>query len=133
MHADGPPSSRLGRLSIRRSIEAWAASINPSACASRELAPDGVAAVFDHIGGPGLLDSWRMLARGATLVCYGTASTLDQPGNPRLPVARLLARLFAWNVLPRAPCATPRPAASPARSCSSPRTRSASGGVDHHR
>src|SRR6516164_8606280 len=30
----------------------------------RELAPDGVAAVFDHIGGPGVLDSWRMLARG---------------------------------------------------------------------
>jgi NADPH:quinone reductase-like Zn-dependent oxidoreductase len=66
----------------------------------RELAPDGVAAVFDHIGGPGLLDSWRMLGRGGTLVCYGTASTLDQPGNPRLPVLKLLARLFAWNALP---------------------------------
>ena len=39
-------------------------------------------------------------SRGGTLVCYGTASTLDQPGNPRLPVAKLLARLFAWNVLP---------------------------------
>jgi NADPH2:quinone reductase len=66
----------------------------------RELAPDGVAAVFDHIGGAGVLDSWRMLARGGTLVCYGTASTLEQPGNPRLPVLKLLARLFAWNALP---------------------------------
>ena len=65
-----------------------------------ELAPGGVAAVFDHVGGPGLLHSWRMLARGGTLVCYGTASTLDQPGNSRLPVLKLLARLFAWNVLP---------------------------------
>jgi NADPH2:quinone reductase len=66
----------------------------------RELAPDGVAAVFDHIGGPGLLESWRMLARGGTLVCYGTASTLEQPGNPRRPVLKLLARLLAWNALP---------------------------------
>ena len=30
----------------------------------RELAPSGVAAVFDHVGGPGIRDSWRMLARG---------------------------------------------------------------------
>lgn len=66
----------------------------------RELAPNGVNAVFDHIGGPGLTDSWRMLARGGTLVSYGTASTLDQPGNPRLPVLKLLARLYAWNALP---------------------------------
>jgi NADPH2:quinone reductase len=66
----------------------------------RELAPDGVAAVFHHIGGKGIRDSWRMLGRGGTLVSYGTASTLDEPGNPRLPVAELLARLFAWNALP---------------------------------
>src|SRR5262249_38133613 len=66
----------------------------------RELAPDGVAAVFDPVGGPGIEDSWRMLARGGTLVSYGTASTRDVPGNPRLPVLKLLARLTAWNLLP---------------------------------
>jgi NADPH2:quinone reductase len=66
----------------------------------RELAPDGVAAVFDHIGGPGIVDSWHMLARGGTLVSYGTASTRDVPGNPRVPVLKLLARLTAWNWLP---------------------------------
>ena len=147
----------------------------------RELAPDGVAAVFDHVGGPGITDSWRMLARGGTLVSYGTASTRDVPGNPRLPVLKLLARLTAWNLLPngrratffnlwagrrlrparyraelredlrrcsgssptarsprrsrarsRSPtppprCATPRPAGSPARSCSC-RSRRVSGG-----
>jgi NADPH:quinone reductase-like Zn-dependent oxidoreductase len=66
----------------------------------RELAPDGVAAVFDHVGGPGIVNSWRMLARGGSLVCYGTASTRDAPGNPRIPVFKLLARLTVWNLLP---------------------------------
>jgi NADPH:quinone reductase-like Zn-dependent oxidoreductase len=66
----------------------------------RELAPDGVAAVFDHVGGPGIVDSWRMLGRGGTLVSYGTASTRDVAGNPRVPVLKLLARLLAWNILP---------------------------------
>ena len=58
----------------------------------RELAPDGVAAVFDHVGGPGIDDSWRMLARGGTLVSYGTAATKDVPGNPQLPVLKLLGQ-----------------------------------------
>jgi len=66
----------------------------------RELAPSGVAAVFDHVGGPGIVDSWRMLARGGTLISYGSAATRDVPGNPRVPVLKLLARLVAWNVLP---------------------------------
>jgi NADPH:quinone reductase-like Zn-dependent oxidoreductase len=72
----------------------------------RELAPDGVAAVFDHVGGPGIVDSWRMLARGGALVCYGTASTRDMPGNPRLPVLKLFARLLVWNLLPNGRHAT---------------------------
>ncbi len=66
----------------------------------RELAPDGVAAVFDHVGGAGIADSWRMLARGGTLVSYGTAATKDRPGDPRLPVLKLLGRLTLWNLLP---------------------------------
>ena len=66
----------------------------------RELAPEGVAAVFDHVGGPGIVESWRMLGRGGTLVSYGTAATRDVPGSPRLPVLRLIARLIAWNLLP---------------------------------
>jgi NADPH:quinone reductase-like Zn-dependent oxidoreductase len=72
----------------------------------RELAPDGVAAVFDHVGGPGIADSWRMLARGGTLVSYGTASTRDVSGNPRTPVLKLLGRLTAWNLLPNGRRAT---------------------------
>jgi NADPH:quinone reductase-like Zn-dependent oxidoreductase len=71
-----------------------------------EIAPDGVAAVFDHVGGPGIVDSWRMLGRGGTLVSYGSASTKDVPGNPRLPVLKLLARLALWNLLPNGRRAT---------------------------
>lgn len=65
-----------------------------------QLSPAGVAAVFDHVGGPGLAASWRMLAKGGTLVSYGTAATRDEPGDPRLPVMKLLARLALWTVLP---------------------------------
>lgn len=72
----------------------------------RELAPDGVAAVFDHVGGPGIADSWAMLARGGTLVSYGTASTKDDPGDSRLPVLKLVGRLALWNVLPNGRSAT---------------------------
>ncbi|CAM5368589.1 hypothetical protein SANTM175S_00398 [Streptomyces antimycoticus] len=66
----------------------------------RALAPGGVDAVFDHIGGEGILDSYRLLARGGTLVSYGTAATRDIPGSSRAPVLKLLARLTLWNLLP---------------------------------
>ncbi|MFC9910785.1 medium chain dehydrogenase/reductase family protein [Streptomyces sp. NPDC059862] len=66
----------------------------------RELAPDGVSAVFDHVGGKGIEDSWRMLAPGGTLVSYGSASTRDQTGNGTITVLKLVARLAVWNALP---------------------------------
>ncbi|WP_416566518.1 medium chain dehydrogenase/reductase family protein [Nocardia testacea] len=66
----------------------------------RELAPDGVDAVFDHVGGAGVVESWRLLRRGGTLVSYGTAATKDTDGNSRLPVLKLFARLALWNYLP---------------------------------
>ncbi|MFF7205534.1 medium chain dehydrogenase/reductase family protein [Streptomyces sp. NPDC008141] len=66
----------------------------------REIAPDGVDAVFDHVGGAGLEESWRLLRRGGTLVSYGTAATKDETGNSRLPVLKSFARLALWNCLP---------------------------------
>ncbi|MFF4231857.1 medium chain dehydrogenase/reductase family protein [Streptomyces sp. NPDC001820] len=66
----------------------------------RQLAPHGVDAVFDHVGGDGIADSFRMLAPGGTLVSYGTASTRDVTGSSRVPVLKLFARLFLWNLLP---------------------------------
>ncbi len=72
----------------------------------RELAPSGVDAVFDHVGGPGIVDSYRLLAPRGTLVAYGTASTRDEPGSSRLPVLKLFARLMLWNTLPNGHRAT---------------------------
>ncbi|PSL57284.1 NADPH:quinone reductase-like Zn-dependent oxidoreductase [Saccharothrix carnea] len=72
----------------------------------RALAPNGVDAVFDHVGGPGIVDSYRLLAPRGTLVAYGTASTRDQEGSSRLPVLKLFARLLWWNALPNGHRAT---------------------------
>ncbi|MEU6540451.1 medium chain dehydrogenase/reductase family protein [Streptomyces sp. NPDC047000] len=66
----------------------------------RELAPGGVDAVFDHVGGPGLTGSWRLLAPGGTLVSYGSAATRDATGSKQWPVLKLLVRVWTWNALP---------------------------------
>ncbi|NEB00392.1 medium chain dehydrogenase/reductase family protein [Streptomyces sp. SID13726] len=66
----------------------------------RALAPRGVDAVFDHVGGPGIVDSWRLLAPGGTLVSYGSAATRDAQGSKQLPVLKLLGRVWLWNALP---------------------------------
>ncbi|MFH8462961.1 medium chain dehydrogenase/reductase family protein [Streptomyces sp. NPDC017991] len=66
----------------------------------RQLAPGGVDAVFDHVGGRGIVDSWRLLAPGGTLVAYGSASTRDDEGSKHRPVFELLGRVWLWNALP---------------------------------
>ncbi|WP_432843115.1 medium chain dehydrogenase/reductase family protein [Dactylosporangium sp. CA-092794] len=70
------------------------------AAQARALSPGGYDAVFDHVGGAGIADSWRLVARGGTLVSYGTAATKNDAGNARLPVLGLFARLLWWNILP---------------------------------
>lgn len=72
----------------------------------RELSPGGVDAVFDHVGGPGLVDSWRMLRRGGTLVNYGSASTLNGTGHRLAPALPILARILLWNAVPNGRRAT---------------------------
>jgi NADPH:quinone reductase-like Zn-dependent oxidoreductase len=58
----------------------------------RSLAPDGVAAVFDHVAGPGLRSSWSMLAPGGVLVVYGVAAYRDaRGGDPKAPVREAAA------------------------------------------
>ncbi|MEU0925537.1 medium chain dehydrogenase/reductase family protein [Streptomyces malaysiensis] len=66
----------------------------------RKLAPKGVDAVFDHVGGPGLVQSWRLLRKGGTLVNYGVAAQKNEQGSSPLGFITLFARLLAWNYLP---------------------------------
>jgi NADPH2:quinone reductase len=66
----------------------------------RELAPGGIDAVFDHLGGASVTRSYRLLSRTGTLVSYSIASKRDDTG-PVLPgFLRLLAKLALWNYLP---------------------------------
>jgi NADPH:quinone reductase-like Zn-dependent oxidoreductase len=66
----------------------------------RDLAPGGVDAVFDHLGGASVTRSYRLLNRTGTLVSYSIASKRDDTG-PVLPgFLRLLAKLAFWNYLP---------------------------------
>jgi NADPH:quinone reductase-like Zn-dependent oxidoreductase len=65
----------------------------------RELAPDGVAGVVDHVGGPGIADSWRMLAPGGQLVSLSDMGILHA-ARPLAHFMRLYLRLQLWNLLP---------------------------------
>ncbi len=63
----------------------------------RELAPDGVDAAFDHIGGESLKRSYGLLATKGSLVSY---SLLKREG-PMIPAfMAMLAQLAWWNLLP---------------------------------
>ena len=67
----------------------------------REISPGGVDAVFDHVGGLGLVDSYKMLRRGGTLVTYGSASTLDSStGHWIKPYLPIFARVLRWTATP---------------------------------
>ncbi|WP_328608252.1 medium chain dehydrogenase/reductase family protein [Amycolatopsis sp. NBC_00345] len=68
--------------------------------AVRALAPDGVDAVFDHLGGDSVPVSYGLLNRTGTLVSYSIASKIDETG-PVLPEFLMLAgKLAMWNYLP---------------------------------
>ncbi|MFG2469777.1 medium chain dehydrogenase/reductase family protein [Streptomyces canus] len=66
----------------------------------RALAPDGVDAVFDHLGGASVTLSYRLLNRTGTLVSYSIAAALDGTRPVLLDFLPLLAKLAFWNHLP---------------------------------
>lgn len=64
--------------------------------AVRALAPGGVAAVFDHVGGPNLDDSYDVLADGGILINYGSTSTLRDEGHWLRPYVGTIRRFAGW-------------------------------------
>ncbi len=72
----------------------------------RELAPDGVDAVFDNIGTSSFKRSFGQLNRGGALIGYGTASQLDDTNNMILTFLGILTRFGLWSLLPNGRRAT---------------------------
>ncbi len=66
----------------------------------RGLAPDGVDAVFDHLGGASVTLSYRLLNHTGTLVAYSIAAALDGTRPVLLDFLPLLAKPAFWNHLP---------------------------------
>jgi NADPH:quinone reductase-like Zn-dependent oxidoreductase len=66
----------------------------------RELAPAGVDAVFDNIGGETLRRSWQALAPGGTLVSYAITAAAQGTGAMVPQFVALLTRLAVWDLLP---------------------------------
>ncbi|WP_328451281.1 medium chain dehydrogenase/reductase family protein [Amycolatopsis sp. NBC_00438] len=66
----------------------------------RELAPDGVDAVFDHLGGASISRSYRLLTSTGALICYSIASKLDDRTPVLLSFLHVLTKLTFWNYLP---------------------------------
>jgi NADPH:quinone reductase-like Zn-dependent oxidoreductase len=72
----------------------------------RELAPDGVDAVFDNIDSGSFKRSFGQLNRGGALVAYGTASQQDGTNNMILTFVGILGRFSLWGLLPNGRRAT---------------------------
>ena len=70
------------------------------------LAPDGVNAVFDHLGLASAHRSFSLLARGGSLVCYGNAAILNGSGSMVQAFLRLLLQITLWNLVPNSLHAT---------------------------
>ena len=66
----------------------------------RTLAPQGVDAVFDHLGGASLDRSWGLLAPGGRLVAYAIATQVQGTGSIWGPFLAAIAKVVAWNLLP---------------------------------
>jgi NADPH2:quinone reductase len=64
----------------------------------RELAPGGVDAVFDHLGGDSLQESYDLLADGGIVVNYGSATTLNDDNHWLVPYLRTMRRFAGWWV-----------------------------------
>ena len=66
----------------------------------RELAPNGVDAVFDNVGGQTTRTAFGLLARGGTLVTYSIISTVGGTGPLMAPFLLAIGQALLWTALP---------------------------------
>ena len=72
----------------------------------RELAPDGVDAVFDNVGGASTRMSFGLLARGGTLVSFALISAVSGTGGLTGPFLQAIGQALLWSALPNGKRAT---------------------------
>lgn len=72
----------------------------------RELAPDGVDAVFDNVGGETTRTAFRLLARGGSLVTYSIISVVGGSGALMTPFLKAIGQAVLWSALPNGRSAT---------------------------
>jgi NADPH:quinone reductase-like Zn-dependent oxidoreductase len=72
----------------------------------RALAPGGVDAVFDNIGGPMTRVSFSLLAPGGALVCYAIIAGVSGDGGLVLPFMKAIGQILLWDALPNGHHAT---------------------------
>ena len=77
----------------------WAAHV-------RALAPNGVDAVFDNIGGETTRLAWRLLAPGGVLVSYAIVAATSGTGGLGLPFLTAIGQAVLWSALPNGKRAT---------------------------
>ena len=71
-----------------------------------ELAPDGVDAVFDNIGGETTRTAWRLLAPHGTLVSYAIIAAVSGTGGLWRPFLTAIGQALLWSALPNGKRAT---------------------------
>jgi len=72
----------------------------------RQLAPTGVAAVFDNIGGDNAVTSFGLLGRGGTLVTYAILHAVSGTGPLMTPFLKAVGQALLWSALPNGKRAT---------------------------
>lgn len=66
----------------------------------RDLAPNGVDAVFDHVGGDSLRSSYAVLRPGGILINYGNTSLADKTTSMTVAFLGFFALKLLWSLRP---------------------------------
>ena len=72
----------------------------------RDIAPGGVDAVFDNIGGAMTRTAWKLLAPTGTLVSYAIIAAVSGTGGLWSPFLKAIGQAMLWNALPNGKKAT---------------------------
>lgn len=96
----GTSSPRHHEALRKQGVEPIDYNDNQLAETVRTMAPDGVDAVFDNVGGKSASTSFGLLKPGGTLVSYAIASAIKGKKSMVVLFLGLLAKIIWWNMVP---------------------------------